>query len=109
MDLATRNLRVVVRRVDFLVRDLRPRPELAQLTAKFLIAVDLLESSLDDFSLSHKARKYLVKLAPELGVYPQLPLSEQVIVLQLRPLFVDLCQASGIDIEQAKDLLPSVD
>lgn len=109
MDLATRNLRVVVRRVDFLVRDLRPRKELAQLVAKFLIAVDLLESSLDDFSLSPKARKYLVKLAPELGVYPALPLSEQVIVLQLRPLFVDLCQASGIDIEKAKDLLPAVD
>lgn len=109
MDLATRNLRVVVRRIDFLVRDQKPRPELARLVAKFLIAVDLLESSLDDFSLAQKARKYLMKVAPELGVYPQLSLNEQVIVFQLRPMFVDLCQASGIDPEQAKGLLPRVE
>ncbi|MEY4408933.1 MAG: hypothetical protein RLZ65_865 [Actinomycetota bacterium] len=109
MDLATRNLRVVVRRVDFLVRDLRPRPELASLIAKFLISVDLLESSLDDFSLTQKARKYLIKLAPKLGVVEGLGLQDQVIVMQLRPLFVDLCQASGMKAEEAKNLLPVVD
>lgn len=109
MDLATRNLRVVVRRVDFLVRDLRPRPELASLAAKFLIAVDLLEASLDDFSLSQKARKYLTRLAKELGVVSGLSLQDQVIVMQFRPLFVDLCEASGLDPDSAKKLLPKVD
>jgi uncharacterized membrane protein YgaE (UPF0421/DUF939 family) len=112
MDLATRNLRVVARRVDYLVRDQKPREQLAELVAKFAIAVDLLESSIEDFSVSQKARKYLTKLAVELdpGRFDPAPtVSELAVLMQFRPMFIDLCQAALIDPDRAREMLPKVD
>lgn len=112
MDLATRNLRVVTRRVDYLVRDLKPRPQLAELIEKIITAVKLIESSGDDFSVSQKARKYLPKLIKELDpkrFEPALTLSEAAVLMQFRPLVIDLCHASGLDGVKARDLLPRVD
>lgn len=112
MDLATRNLRVVARRVDYLVRDLRPRPQLADLAGKIITALALIERSADDFSVSQKARKYLTKLIKELDpklFVPELTLSEAAVLMQFRPLVVDLCHAAGVDGTKARDLLPRVD
>ena len=112
MDLATRNLRVVARRVDYLVRDLKPRPQLAELTSKIVTAVQLIESSADDFSVAQKARKYLTKLIKELDpkrFEPELTLSEAAVLMQYRPLVVDLCHAAGVAGTKARDLLPRVD
>lgn len=112
MDLATRNLRVVTRRVDFLVRDLKPRPQLAELIEKIITAVRLIESSGDDFSVSQKARKYLTKLLKELDpkrFEPELTLSEAAVLMQFRPLAIDLCHAAGVDARKARELLPKVD
>lgn len=111
MDLATRNLRVITRRIDYVLSDQRARPELANLISKALIAVDLLEQSLDDFSLRAKAQKYLEKLLRELDPtrIASAGLSDQVIFMQLRPMIVDLAVASGIDAQRALKLLPQVD
>jgi len=112
MDLATRNLRVLTRRVDFLVRDEKPRPQLADLIGKIIIATELLEQTSDDFSVTLKARKYLRKIPSGLNprVFdPPLSVSETALLLEIRPLYVDLAVASGIDASQARALLPAVD
>lgn len=112
MDLATRNLRVVARRVDYLVKDGKARPALADLVSKVLLAVELIETSADDFSIAQKARKYLTKLIKELDPATfgnGLTISEVSILMQFRPLVVDLCEAAGIDGQSARKLLPQVD
>ena len=111
LDLATRNLRVITRRVDFLLEDQSPRPQLAAVIAKTLIAVDLLEQSLDDFSLRAKAQKYLLKLLKELDPKSlgEVGLSELVVFMQLRPMIVDLAIAAGVEPAKARELLPHVD
>lgn len=112
MDLATRNLRVVARRVEYLVRDGRARPELADLVDRVLLAVELIETSADDFSIAQKARKYLSKLIKELdpATFPKaLTVSEISVLMQFRPMVVDLCEAAGIDGQSARKLLPHVD
>ena len=111
LDLATRNLRVITRRIDYLVQDQKPRPELAAVIAKTLIAVDLLEQSLDDFSMRAKAQKYLSKLIRQLdpNTISNAGLSDQVVFMQIRPMVVDLAIAAGVEAEQARKLLPKVD
>ena len=111
LDLATRNLRVITRRIDYVLQDEKPRPELAAVIAKTLIAVDLLEQSLDDFSLRAKAQKYLTKLIRQLDpkTIGDAGLSDQVVFMQIRPMVVDLAIAAGVEAEQARKLLPKVD
>ena len=112
MDLATRNLRVLTRRVHFLVRDEKPRPQLADLVGKIIIATELLEQTSDDFSVTQKAKKYLRKIPVSLSpkVFdPPLTISESALLLEIRPLFVDLAVAAGIGADQARSLLPKVD
>ncbi len=111
LDLATRNLRVITRRIDYLLEDQKPRPELAAVIAKTLIAVDLLEQSLDDFSLRAKSQKYLSKLIRALDpkTIGDAGLSDLVVFMQIRPMVVDLAIAAGVEAEQARKLLPKVD
>ena len=111
LDLATRNLRVITRRIDFLLEDQKPRPELAAVIAKTLIAVDLLEQSLDDFSLRAKSQKYLSKLIRQLDpkTIGDAGLSDQVVFMQIRPMVVDLAIAAGVEADQTRRLLPKVD
>lgn len=111
LDLATRNLRVISRRIDYVLQDQKPRPELAAVISKALIAVDLLEQSLDDFSLRAKAQKYLLKLIRQLDpkTIEGAGLSDQVVFMQIRPMIVDLAISAGVEAEQARKLLPKVD
>ncbi|MFM1950738.1 MAG: hypothetical protein RL418_425 [Actinomycetota bacterium] len=112
LDLATRNLRVITRRVDFLLQDGKALENIAPLFAKVLIAVDLLEQSLDDFSLRAKAKKYLEKLIVTLDpnrFESELSLAEVVLLMQIRPMVVDLAVASGMEPAKARRLLPRVD
>ncbi|MCF8528805.1 MAG: FUSC family protein [Aquiluna sp.] len=112
MDFATRNLRVVTRRVDHMAKSSTTHPQLASLISKLVIAVDLLEGSSDDFSMAAKSRKYLRKLGPALSVEsfePSLSISELAVLMQIRPLFVDLAMATGMSQDEAVQLLPLVD
>jgi uncharacterized membrane protein YgaE (UPF0421/DUF939 family) len=112
MDLATRNLRVITRRVDFLLQDGKSLEKIAPLFSKLLIAADLLEQSVDDFSMRAKAKKYLEKLIVTLDPVqfePKLSLAETVLLMQMRPMTIDLAIAAGLDATKARRLLPKVD
>ena len=112
MDLATRNLRVVTRRIDHMVLSGKNHPALAEVLEKLSIGVDLLEGTSEDFSLSQKARKYLRKLGPTLtptAFNPPLSVSEVAVLMQIRPMFVDLAVATGLDQADAVQLLPALD
>jgi uncharacterized membrane protein YgaE (UPF0421/DUF939 family) len=109
MDLATRNLRVIVRRVDFVVADGRPRPELAELLAAIATAVETLGASLDRPQLLNTARYGLLGVAGRLDpriVLPQAEMGEAVLVFMLRPLLVDLLVATGLPDAEARAALP---
>lgn len=111
MDLATRNLRVISRRIDFLVRDGVERPVLAALLARLLISVTLLNESLDDPLLGDTVRVGLVSVAERLDpdlVEKDAAVTDSVIVLMLRPLLVDLLTAADLGEEKARALLPEL-
>jgi uncharacterized membrane protein YgaE (UPF0421/DUF939 family) len=110
-DLAIRNLRVIARRTDFLVRDGRERPQLAALVAQLATSVDVLGQSLDDPLLADTARAGLSAVASRLRpdlVDDDAPVTDSALVLMLRPLLVDLLAASGFDEAKARSMLPAV-
>ncbi|WP_243841943.1 FUSC family protein [Salinibacterium sp. ZJ77] len=111
-DLAVRHIRTLSRRIDFLVRDGRPRPELAELLLAITHAVRLLGESIDDPTRADVARLELVGLAERLDpevVVPGAPVTDAAVVLMLRPLLVDLLDGAGLDPDAARALLPKLD
>jgi uncharacterized membrane protein YgaE (UPF0421/DUF939 family) len=111
MDLATRNLRVVVRRIDFLLRDGKPRPYLADLLDQISDATQLLLAGVEDPERLAEAQELLVELIHQLdpkkfGIADQL--REASVLLLLRPLVVDLLCASGMSEEEARAELPVI-
>lgn len=111
MDLATRNLRVIVRRIDFLLRDGEPRPYLADLMDQIEAAVRTLRSTLDQPELLDRAQEELVQITHQLdpkrfGIADQL--REASVLLLLRPMLVDLMCAAGMSEEDARAELPTV-
>lgn len=111
MDLATRNLRVIARRIDFLVRDGVPRPRIASIMSNLGTSVELLGQSLDDPLLGDTVRVGLVavaeRLRPEIAVEGA-PVTDSVVILMMRPLLVDLLTAADLSAEKARALLPEV-
>ncbi len=111
MDLATRNLRVVVRRVDFLIRDNRPRPYLADLMEQIADATRVLARGIAEPELLGDAQEMLVAVIQQLdpkrhGIADQV--REASVLLLLRPLLVDLLCASGMSEEDARAELPAI-
>ncbi|MFT4028485.1 MAG: FUSC family protein [Protaetiibacter sp.] len=110
-DLATRHLRTIARRIEFLVRDGRARPELAGLVSQLATGLRLLGSEQGDLELAGAARAELARLAARLDpaeVLPGAPVTDVAVLLLIRPLVVDLLDASGLDPEAARALLPPV-
>jgi hypothetical protein len=108
-DLTTRHLRTIARRVEFLVRDGVPRLALAELITQFGTAIALLNDELDDPQVAGAARSLLSDLARRLDpatVIPDAHLTDAAIVLQLRPLAVDLLAGTGMSLDEARALLP---
>lgn len=108
MELAIRNLRVIARRVDYLTADGKPRPKLALIFSAFESTTFLLSESAQDFSAVRNAQRQLRRLALRLGPDSELSIGELGLLLQLRPLWVDLAAASGIDREHARNMLPAL-
>ncbi|RIJ61505.1 FUSC family protein, partial [Clavibacter lycopersici] len=111
MDLAVRNLRVISRRIDFLVVDGVRRPVLAELLATVSNGVNLLGQSLSDPSAAPLAQQNLVLVAVRLDpreLIPGAPVGEVMLVMLLRPLLVDLQVAAGVDADTARRALPAV-
>ena len=111
MDLATRNLRVVVRRVDFLLRDGKKRPYLADLMQQIVEATTLLQRGLETPEMLDDAQEQLLVIIHQLdpkqfGIADQL--REASVLLLLRPMVIDLLCASGMAEEDAKAELPEV-
>ena len=111
MDLATRNLRVVVRRIDFLLRDGVARPYLADLLEQLEGAVRTLQGGLEDPNELSAAQEQLLEIIHQLdpkkfGIADQL--REASVLLLLRPLLVDLLCAAGMNEDDARDELPVV-
>jgi uncharacterized membrane protein YgaE (UPF0421/DUF939 family) len=111
MDLATRNLRVVVRRIDFLLRDRQPRPYLADLFEQIGDATRVLARSVQEPEVLDDAQEMLVEIIHQLdpkkhGIADQI--REASVLLLLRPLLVDLLCASGMSEEDARAELPTV-
>ncbi|MBC7518516.1 MAG: FUSC family protein [Microbacteriaceae bacterium] len=105
LDLAVRHLRIITRRVDFLVRDDHRYPELAALVAELAAGIRLLSTN------RTLARTRLAELAEKLNpetVLTRPELTESVLVMLLRPLLVDLLSAGGVAPEQARGHLPPV-
>lgn len=111
MDLATRNLRVVVRRVDFLVRDGVARPYLADLFEQISDATKLLAQGLESAESLHDAQEAFAEIIHQLdpkkfGIADQI--REASVLLLLRPLLVDLLCASGMSEDDARAELPAI-
>lgn len=111
MDLATRNLRVIVRRVDFLLKDGAPRAYLADLCDQLHSAVSLMREGLNDPEALDNAEQELLEIIRQLdpkrfGIADQI--REASVLLLLRPLVVDLLCASGMSEDDARAELPEV-
>ena len=110
-DLAVRHLRPLARRVEFLVRDLVPRPALAGLVAQIADGVRMSNDELDDPLVAGAARSVLADVARRLDPAEVLPgggVADAAVLLQLRPLLVDLLVGTGMPVEEARALLPAV-
>jgi hypothetical protein len=111
MDLATRNLRVVVRRIDFLLRDGQARPYLADLMEQISDASQVLRRGLEEPEVLAEAREMLVEIIHQLdpkkhGIADQI--REASVLLLLRPMLIDLLCASGMSEEDARAELPNI-
>lgn len=111
MDLATRNLRVIVRRVDFLIRDGVKRPYLADLIEQIFDATSNLSKATENEEFLFEARAGYLEVIHQLdpkkfGIADQL--REASVLLLLRPMLVDLLCASGMTEEDAREELPDV-
>ncbi|MBB3158975.1 uncharacterized membrane protein YgaE (UPF0421/DUF939 family) [Microbacterium proteolyticum] len=111
LDLATRNLRVVARRVAYLCADGETRPIPADLLAELARGASLVRDSLDDISLEPAARSAVVAVIRRLDPAALLPdggVGELNLVAAMRPLAVDLLTAAGMPSAEARALLPRI-
>lgn len=109
LDLAARHLRIITRRIDFLVRDGVERPDLAALFAHVSAGVTSLGIALEDPRMFGEARLQFEAVARQLDPHTALPgaaISDTILVHVLRPLVVDLLVASGVDVDVARGMLP---
>jgi uncharacterized membrane protein YgaE (UPF0421/DUF939 family) len=111
MDLATRNLRVIVRRVDFLIRDGVKRPYLADLVEQIFEATSNLSKATENEEFLFEARAGYLEVIHQLdpkkfGIADQI--REASVLLLLRPMLVDLLCATGMSEDDAREELPDV-
>lgn len=111
LDLATRNLRVVARRILYLSDDGLARPVAADLIGELARGARLVADSLDDISFEPAARSAIAALASRLdpaAVLPGAGLGEQNLIAAMRPLAVDLLTATGMSGPDARAVVPRI-
>ncbi|HWK19622.1 MAG TPA: FUSC family protein [Microbacteriaceae bacterium] len=110
-DLAVRHLRLVARRCEYLVRGGLRDAVLARLVEQVGQAIDLLGQELEDLLLTGAARSVLLDLAKQLdplAAVPEGDASRSALVVQLRPLVVDLLVATGMSLPDAQAALRAI-
>lgn len=111
VDLVARNLRALARRVWSVAADGRRRDELADVVSLIQSAVAELGLSIERPELRRQATQTgilaAVKLDPA-ALVPHGTVGEVMIVMQCRPLVIDLLVATGLDPEAARASLPPV-
>ena len=109
-DHASRHLRLIARRCEFLVRDGARRPALASLISTVGDGIGLLGAEVENLEQAGQARSLLGDLATRLGpdAVPGASVAESAVVLQLRPLVVDLLVATGMDLDAAQARLAAL-
>lgn len=111
IDLATRNLRVVARRVVYLCDDGVSRPVSADVLAELTRGAGFVSDSLDDISLEPPARAALVAVASRLdpaALLPDASLGDHNLIAAMRPLVVDLLTATGMPPVEARAAVPRI-
>ena len=111
LDLATRHVRLITRRIDFLLRDGAKRPELGDLMSELGVGVAILGEALDDTDTFEQAAAHFTEFAHSLApseALPGAPVTDAILVHMLRPLTVDLLMASGLSRDDALATLPPV-
>lgn len=111
LDLATRNLRVIARRVVYLCDDGSPRPVAADLLAELATAGRLLADALTDISYEPVAREAVRSVATRLDpvvIAAGRSSVDQNLIGAFRPLTVDLMTAAGMPADDARAALPRV-
>ncbi|MEY4639170.1 MAG: hypothetical protein RLY13_168, partial [Actinomycetota bacterium] len=98
-------------RVDFLIRDGKPRPYLADLFDQISAATAVLAKGLEGTDALIQAQEMLIEIIHQLdpkkfGIADQL--REASVLLLLRPLLVDLLCAAGMSEDDARAELPEV-
>jgi uncharacterized membrane protein YgaE (UPF0421/DUF939 family) len=107
-DLAARNLRLITRRIDFLVRDGHPREALADVLGDVAAAIREIRNGLVAPAALADARARLERLAGRLdpSALTSGEVADAAVVLMIRPLVVDLLTGTGLDAAAARALLP---
>lgn len=111
VELATRNLRVVARRVVYLCDDGLGRPVSADVLAEIVRGAGFIDDALDDIALEPAARAALASVASRLDPAELLPgasLGDQNLIAAMRPLVVDLLTATGMPPAEARAAVPRI-
>ncbi|WP_375385571.1 aromatic acid exporter family protein [uncultured Microbacterium sp.] len=111
MDLVTRNLRVVARRVVYQSDDGQARPVIADVLAELARGAELVGRSLADISLVPVAQSLLTAVAERLdpaALVPDASLGDQNLIVAMRPLAVDLLTATGMTGADARARVPRI-
>ncbi len=110
-ELASRNLRVVARRVVYLCDDGVARPVAADVLAELMRGAALVAESVGDRSRVPEARESLSAVAARLdpaALLPDASLGDQNLIGALRPLVVDLLTATGMPAVEARATVPRI-
>lgn len=111
LDLASRNLRVIGRRVVYLCDDGTARPVPADLLAELAAGARLVAESLGDISYETAAREAVRAVAARLdpaALAAGRSAVDQTLIGALRPLAVDLMTAAGMPAADARAAVPRV-
>lgn len=106
VDLVTRHSRPLARRVAYLARDGVARPVLADLLDEAGHLIRLLGRVADDEAARYAARPVGLALAERLQPSAVTGIAEQTVVMQVRPLVVDVLIALGLPRDEARTSLP---
>lgn len=111
LDLASRNLRVIARRVVYLCDDRQSRPVAADLLSELAAGARLIGESLADISFEPPAREAVRAVAARLdpaALTGGRTGSDHNLLGAMRPLAVDLMTAAGMPAADARAALPRV-